>query len=142
VQLYTPASDPNTTNPGEKVLAAWIERFNARALDEICLLYSGQAVLWGTYATEPITEPAGIRRYFSSAFGQGLLVSLVHAQLHTQSFSSFYVCSGAYVVAKGSLPGAAASPARFTVVVGRERDSWRIVNHHSSLNPAALSSGA
>ncbi len=142
MQLYTPASYPNTKNPGEEVLAAWVERFNARALDELCSLYSDQAVLWGTYATELITEPSGIRRYFASAFGQGLVVSLVPAQLHTQSFSSFYVCSGAYVVANGLLPGAAESPARFTVVVGSERDSWRILNHHSSLNPAALSSGA
>ena len=142
MQHYSPASYTNTKNPGEEVLAVWIDRFNARALDAICSLYSDQAVLWGTYATELISEPAGIRRYFSSAFGQGLVVSLVHAHLHTQSFSSFYVCSGTYVVAKGSLPGAAASPARFTVVVASERECWRIVNHHLSLNPAALSSGA
>jgi hypothetical protein len=123
-------------DPAEELLTTWLKQFNAQDLDAICSLYSTEAVLWGTYAADLITEPEGIRRYFSEAFRQGLRAEAVQDTLHTQSFEPIYVCSGAYVVTKESVSGSAEYPARFTLVVAAVQGQWRIVNHHSSLNPA------
>ena len=123
-------------NPAAQLLAAWIEHFNANDLDAICSLYSTEAVLWGTYAANLITEAEGLRRYFSEAFRQGLRAEVVQDTLHTQICESIYVCSGAYVVTQQSTSGSAEYPARFTLVVSVVHGQWRIVNHHSSLNPA------
>jgi hypothetical protein len=126
-------------DPAARLLATWIEHFNAHDLDAICSLYSTEAVLWGTYATSLITDAEGIRRYFSQAFRQGLRAKVVQDTLHTQSCESIHVCSGAYVVTKESASGSAEYPARFTLVVATVHGQSRIVNHHSSLNPASTS---
>ncbi len=126
-------------NPAAQLLETWIEHFNVNDLDAICSLYSTEAVPWGTYAANLITEAEGVRRYFSEAFRQGLRAEVVQDTLHTQTCDSVYVCSGAYVVTKESATGFAEYPARFTFVVGATHGEWRIVNHHSSLNPARTS---
>ena len=126
-------------NPATQLLAAWIEHFNAHDLDAICSLYSTEAVLWGTYAANLTTEAEGVRRYFSEAFRQGLRAEVVQDTLHTQSYESICVCSGAYVVTKQSSSGSAEYPARFSLVVSTVQGQWRIVHHHSSLNPVRTS---
>ncbi len=115
--------------------------FNAHALEEICTLYSDNAVFWGTYAPKLITGPEGIREYFASAFSQNLNAEVAPDSLLAQTIESVHLCSGEYSVFKPSPAGLIEFPARFTLMAYTERNQWRIANHHSSLNPDSKSGG-
>jgi hypothetical protein len=129
---------PKDTQPSP--LAAvydWISAFNEGDVNRIVSLYDDNAVLWGTLASSLITSPAEITAYFERAL-QGKpapTVSLVDVYL--QSFESTAIASGSYLLNLTSGGQRLSLRARFTFTYKPIAGAWLIVNHHSSLVPAA-----
>jgi ketosteroid isomerase-like protein len=118
------------------LIGQWIEAFNAHDLDRITALYADDALLWGTFAAEPLDTADARRAYFAQAFSPALQAQAAAGHLHTQGEGGAVVVSGRYRLAVVRDGGPQTLAARFTAVLRATPAGWRIVHHHSSLVPA------
>jgi hypothetical protein len=115
----------------------WIGAFNDGDVKRISSLYADDAVLWGTLATSLITSPAEIASYFELAL-QGTPKPAVNLEgVYVQSYEGTAIASGAYLLSLTLAGQAVLLPARFTFTYRLTAGAWLVVNHHSSLVPAA-----
>lgn len=120
---------------------AWIDAFNRRELDTLCALYAPGAVLWGTLATELITEPVALRGYFERALGPALDTRVDLLDAHAQANGAMAIVSGRYRLRfrQGGTPREAL--ARYSFVLSQASQAgggWLVHHHHSSLMPEAM----
>jgi predicted ATPase/class 3 adenylate cyclase len=117
-----------------------VSAFNRRELDTLCTLYAADAVLWGTLATELITEPAALRAYFERALGPALDTTVELLDVHRQAGGdgTQAVLSGRYRLRFRQGGVVREVLARYSLVLAGGQDGgWRIRHHHSSLMPEA-----
>lgn len=122
------ASDPQAATE------AWAEAFKSRDPERIANLYDTDAVLWGTRSTKLAYDHASIVEYYTGmfpesavAFGEHRLRVYGGTAIDTGTYTVSYVRDGAAVVI----------PARFSLTYRLHGGKWLIVDHHSSLLPAA-----
>jgi len=132
------AHDPDLA--ADDAINAWIDAFNDNDIDRIAALYDAQAVLWGTLSPELINSAPGVRQYFQRAFqGSGGTLHMVLQGSHLRMFGDMAVNTGAYALHIRADGHTRVLPARFSFVYRHVQGRWLIVDHHSSLLPAAPS---
>ena len=119
----------------QATIQAWVAAFNQRQLDALCALYAPDAVLWGTLATELITQPAGLRVYFERALGPALDTTVALIDAHEQADAAAAVISGRYRLRFRNGTAWREAPARYSFVLVSGAGGWVIRHHHSSLSP-------
>jgi ketosteroid isomerase-like protein len=114
----------------------WVAAFNARELDTLCALYTPDAVLWGTLATQLLTDPAAIRGYFERAWSPALDTRVELLDLHLQHDGPLAIAAGGYRLEFLYQGRPHTQPARYSFVLVATAQGWRVRHHHSSMMPA------
>ena len=120
------------------VIQAWVDAFNAHDAARVSALYDDQAVLWGTLSTDMVTSVDAIDAYFDRTFQFNPPPTVHLGENLVRMFGGAAVASGGYTLAFEIAGQSHLMPARFSFTLHRMCDQWRIVDHHSSLVPAAL----
>ena len=120
----------------ERQVEGWFESWNqALATDDpsqVAQLYGDHALLLPTLSSELRETPEAITDYFNSFLARHPSGSVTHRQIRLG-------CNGA--VDAGTYRFTLHDPeatveARYTFVYGLEDGQWRILHHHSSLQPS------
>ncbi len=99
-------------------------------------LYHETAILLGTFANKPCVTPRQISDYFSELFGGGKIRFGVHVTeklIYEQNGILF--TTGEYLFSWQQNNTKIEVPARFTFILSKENDNWKIFHHHSSILP-------
>ncbi len=123
---------PISTGAVEALFDRWNAALASGDPGEVSALYSPDALLLPTLSPQPRTDPAGIRDYFSGFLAGGpqgriesRMIQLGCNEALDAGTYSFRFRDGHQV------------QARYTFVYGFDQGEWRIVHHHSSLEPSA-----
>jgi len=129
-----------SAGPKEDVAAAallWARTLGEDDPDKVLVLYSDDAVLWGTLSPKVRSDRAALRDYFVTAFKvlPGLKVAfgdqLIRVYGDTAINTGYYTFSFVKDGEPKSLP------ARYSFTYVKSGDRWLIVDHHSSAMPPA-----
>lgn len=121
---------------GETLLSAWVEAINAKSVDRVVDLYSRDAILFPTFATQPRRSIETIREYFTElAEEPGLSVILHTKSIVTQMpVKDLVVLSGLYRFTRTVDEIPLNFEARFTFFCDL-KSRHPILHHHSSQLP-------
>ncbi len=119
-----------------QILLRWTEAFNAGKPDDIAVLYAADATLWGTVAPAVIASPAEIRTYFANAAKAGTKVRFVDVST-TEVTPVTVVAVGRYEFERNQAGQPVVLPARYSFVLVKQGEAWKIAHQHSSLAPKA-----
>ena len=120
----------------ERQVEGWFESWNQALATgdpaQVALLYGDHALLLPTLSSELRETPEAITDYFNSFLARHPSGSVTHRQIRLG-------CNGA--VDAGTYRFTLHDPeatveARYTFVYGLEDGQWRILHHHSSLQPS------
>ena len=125
----------NTVKEIEKQLDRWFAALKTGDPDQVTSLYARDAILLSTLKGDVKQGHRKIRRYFEKDFlprhPSGTAV-----ESHTRLMGRVAVNSGIYrFQVDGKDGGRISVEARFTFVYQWLENDWKIVEHHSSLNP-------
>ena len=121
-------------------ISKWQEAIDFRSLDLVREVYSETAILMATFAK---SEKIGINEivpYFINLFKKDNL-SVIFTSYETQTIeqikgSPIEILSGTYIFSySGLLNVTRYVPARYTFVTIKDKNEFKIINHHSSLRP-------
>jgi uncharacterized protein (TIGR02246 family) len=115
---------------------AWAAAFNACDASKAAGLYHPDAVLWGTYAPEIISTPAGIRQYFERVCSSGPPPKVNLREQLVRVYDDTAVDSGTYTFAVVVQGQPRSIPARYSLTYRKTSGQWLIIDHHSSALPA------
>ena len=125
--------------PVRAALHAWAAAFNECDVDNLVVLYSPEALLWGTVSPVPIAGAAGIRDYFERTCSTRPPPRVVLGELLVRSQHGTAVSAGTYTFTL-TLQGLSHTlPARFSFAYRKVGLNWLVTSHHSSLMPPAAS---
>lgn len=112
----------------------WAKTLSEREPKAIANLYDEEAVLLATFS-DKLDSPEEILAYFEGLTkNEGLRVRF--DEVETKSFGpKSAASSGLYTFAYEKDGKTVEVPARFTFVYQKEKDGWKIVEHHSSTRP-------
>jgi hypothetical protein len=121
----------NMREQAEALLAVWATTFNAAEIGPLTALYAKAAVLLGTSSPELYVGQETLSRYFRL----GARVSIENFEVRPLSQGAL-LCAGFYNFVREVDATATTTPARFTFILVKEGEEWRILHHHSSALPA------
>lgn len=133
-----PTPDKTDVTAVTAATQAWVDAFNAHDAARVSELYDAQAVLWGTLSADLITSKDAIHAYFDRTFQFNPPPTVRLGQILVRVFGDAAVASGGYTLAFEIAGQCHPMPARFSFTYHRRGGQWPIVDHHSSLVPAAL----
>ena len=124
---------------------AWISAFNAHDSARVADLYAAEAVLWGTLSAEIMTSAEAVCAYFERTFQFNPPPTVSLGLNLVRVFGDMAVASGDYTLEFMIAGQSHLMPARFSFTyrlstsdAGEQGgEKWLIVDHHSSLVPAA-----
>ena len=124
------------TEDASAVIDQWVAAFNSGDVEKMVATYAPDATLHGTVNPTLASGHDALRSYFGPPaknkpqvkMGGSTVTVLSDSAVVLVGFYEFY----------GPQPGRllVTLPARYTFVVARRDDQWRIVHHHSSARPA------
>ena len=118
-------------------LAQWQSAFNACDTEQLTALYAPQALFWATTATAPITSTEGVRAYYK-AFCAGPVKLQMQAEASAiRTFGGTATAIGSATASYTVQDQPKSFKLRFTLTVQNLDGVTRIVEHHSSMLPAA-----
>jgi MFS superfamily sulfate permease-like transporter len=113
----------------------WKAFVDKRSLLGVVGLYNYNGLLWGTFAHELRPGHPNIKKYFAHLFENENLG--VHFDSHEiRQYGNVFIQSGAYTFSFTQKGKKVVIPARYSFVCRKERNSWIILEHHSSQFPA------
>jgi uncharacterized protein (TIGR02246 family) len=114
----------------QSFLEAWAQAFNTRDPSQVIAFYADDALLHGTSSAKLYAGIEEIRTYFRGnatvTFGKQYIVSIA---------PDVVLAVGHYVFSQGPDSRQPGTSARFTLVLRRSEESWKILHHHSSADP-------
>ncbi|MFM2080011.1 MAG: hypothetical protein RLZZ219_693 [Cyanobacteriota bacterium] len=120
-------------------VVALFERWNGALASgdpaTVAALYSDDALLLPTLSSEPRSSPGAITDYF-----KGFLALAPRGRIDSRTIQlgcDSAVDAGTYSFTLNGAEPPGRVQARYTFVYARRDGEWRIVHHHSSLQPAA-----
>lgn len=116
------------------IVERWAEHFNAGNSEAVAHLYTPDAVLWGTLSQDMTVSPDGIKAYFLEAARLGLTVKFGSYTARSIA-ADIAAIAGHYDLFRELKGRAALFPARYSLVLVKEKSGWLISQHHSSLRP-------
>lgn len=124
---------------------AWRQAIESLRVDDVLSLYErDDSVLWGTLAHKPLQGHGEISTYFGDFLNRTYIRVTTRDCRFRGVSNDIVIATGSYVFELGVQRNGAAShasattvPARFTFVFRQQPgcNSWRILEHHSSLFP-------
>lgn len=128
----------NTVKPEiTGAIQAWVAAFNSCDLGKVATLYDQDAVLWGTVAPAIITTPAGIRQYFERVCSAKMPTKVALGEQNVRTYGDTAVNAGTYTFTAFPEGQPRAFQARYSFTYRKRDGQWLIVEHHSSMTPAA-----
>ncbi len=125
-----------------QAVRAWVAAFNEHDAAKVSELYDPQAVLWGTLSAEIMTSADAVRAYFERTFNFNPPPTVSLGLNLVRVFGDTAVASGDYTLEFVIAGQSHLMPARFSfsyrLNAVESGTKWIIVDHHSSLVPAAL----
>ena len=123
-----------TAGPAEEANAV-VDRFsaayNSNDPEAVVKLYAPDAILLGTVSPVISVGTEAIRKYFSMIKGSGNKNAI--QERHTIVLGDgAVVVTGFYEFTRMQEGKPVPGPSRFTMVITRSGDEWRIAHHHSS----------
>ena len=129
----------------EREVSGWFEEWNQALASgdtsEVVKLYADQALLLPTLSAEPRQSPAAIRDYFTNFLARAPQGRVDSRTIQLGCNSAVDAGTYSFLVAD---PGPAEGTgerhwvsARYTFLYGYRDGEWRILHHHSSLQPPA-----
>ena len=127
-------------DPKAAVAAAaqeWSDALNKCDAAKAAQLYAPDAVLWGTTSQALISTPEGIRQYFEKVCAAANPPKVAFGEHLIRVYGDTAIDSGPYTftVIRDGKP--VQLPGRYTLAYRKVGSRWLIVDHHSSLRPAA-----
>lgn len=113
------------------VLEAWSAAYSSNEPEALVYKYWPDAVLLGTVSPVISQGTDAIRTYFGRLKGSGNKNSLVEKRTIVLNDSGV-VLTGFYVFTRMQDGKPVPGPSRFTMVMVKRGDEWRIAHHHSS----------
>ncbi len=141
-----------TTSPAGTAIAevtaavqGWITAFNEHDAAKVSGFYAAEAVLWGTMSAEIMTSAHAVRAYFERTFNFNPPPAVSLGMNLVRVFGDMAVATGDYTLEFLIAGQSHLMPARFSFTYrlhanepgGKGEERWLIVDHHSSLVPAA-----
>jgi uncharacterized protein (TIGR02246 family) len=112
----------------------WAATYSANDPDAVLQLYTDDAVFLGTVSPIIADNAEGRRAYFARLAGTGNKSSIAERRTLVISDTAVLV-TGFYDFTLMQDGKAVASLARFTMLLVKRGDGWRIAHHHSSARP-------
>ena len=110
---------------------------NSRDPERVVALYDSEAVLWGTASPTLRDTLGGIRDYFKPLAGFPTEFKAVVGEQHVRVYGDTAINTGSYTFTTVRDGKPTTLPARFSFVYRNRNGRWMIVDHHSSVMPAA-----
>lgn len=121
----------------EEVAAAgreWQDAIDARDAGKVASLYDHEALLYATFQTR-IDNPGDLLTYFEQLVKNNNLRVKFHRQDIRVFSDTCAINSGLYTFSYTEKEKKVSVPARYTFVYLKENGAWKIIEHHSSVNP-------
>ena len=112
----------------------WAAAFNAGEVENILATYTPDALVLGTLSPSLASKPDDLRAYFGAAAAAKSQVRLGESSAIVLS-NEAVVFTGFYEFSRPKEGQTVTFPSRFTFVVEKRNEAWKIVHHHSSLRP-------
>lgn len=119
----------------EATTQQWITAFNRKSAPDIVALYAKDAVFFGTTSPVLRDSQALVQDYFKNIGAAGGTISM--GDHRVQVFGDVAINTGFYTRTAVQDGKEVKNPARFTFVYQLRQGKWMIVEHHSSVVPAA-----
>ena len=117
-------------------LDGWAQAFVLENPETILACYAPDALLWGTLSPRLRETPAEIRSYFERVFAFGRRSVCFH-DANIRFYGPVGLATGAYTFSWDIEGQRQRVPARYSIAWVRGDGRWLIVDHHSSVMPAA-----
>lgn len=133
--IVPPLASAGEENQIAAATSAWREAIDSRDAKRVAALYDPEALLYATFQSR-VDNPKDLLSYFKHlAENENLKV-----KFHRQDIRCFSdevaINSGLYTFSYTKKNGEPVSiPARYTLVYMKENGTWKIIEHHSSVNP-------
>lgn len=112
----------------------WGKALSSNNLMNVISHYDYDALLWGTFAEELSTGKNSVEKYFEHLLkNKNLRVEF--KEYETRQYDSVFIQSGNYEFSFDKKGTRVSVPARYSFVCKKDKNSWRIVEHHSSQFP-------
>jgi uncharacterized protein (TIGR02246 family) len=124
--------------PKEDVAAAgqnWATVFADNNPDTMLPLYAKDAVLWGTLSPTVRSDPAAVKAYFVGAFQALPKATVRFGDQLIRVYGDTAVNTGYYTFSYTKDGETKTIPARYSFTYVKDRNDWKIVDHHSSAVP-------
>ena len=113
----------------------WGNALNSHNLLNVINHYDYDALLWGTFAKDLSNGHTPIKKYFEHLIElRGIKVHF-HNDYEIRQYNDIFIQSGGYEFSYLKRNEIITVPARYSFVCKKDRSSWYILEHHSSILP-------
>jgi uncharacterized protein (TIGR02246 family) len=114
---------------------AWVKAMNSHNQEQVVVLYSPDAVLWGTRSPSLRDNPAAIKDYFKILQTVDPSYKVVIGEQRIRVYGDMAINTGTYTFSEIRDGKETNRPSRFSFVYRKQDGRWLIVDHHSSALP-------
>jgi len=125
-----PSDQKSLTN----FLREWGLSLETKSTFNVVSHYDYNALLWGTFAQELSTTKRSVEQYFEHLLKNKNL-KVTFGDYETRQYGDIFIQSGEYEFSFYRRENPVIIPARYSFVCKKDRNSWKIVEHHSSEFP-------
>jgi hypothetical protein len=118
-----------------RFIADWGQALNSHNVLSVLNHYDYDALLWGTFASHLGSGHLPIKKYFEHLMELKNLSVTFHDDLEVRQYNDIFVQSGSYTFRYQKRAEWIDVPARYSFVCKKDRNSWYILEHHSSQLP-------
>lgn len=115
-------------------LNGWGLSINSHNVLNVVNNYDYDALLWGTFAKQLHNGHTSIKKYFNHLMELADL-RVVFDSAEVRQYGDIFIQSGAYTFSYRQKGNEVRVPARYSFVCKKDRNSWMILEHHSSEFP-------
>lgn len=113
----------------------WGNALNSHNLLNVINHYDYDALLWGTFAKDLSIGHMPIKKYFEHLIElRGIKVHF-HNDYEIRQYNDIFIQSGGYEFSYSKRNEIITVPARYSFVCKKDKSSWYILEHHSSILP-------
>lgn len=112
----------------------WGHSLKTNSVINIISHYDYNAMLWGTFADDLSKDKLSVENYFKHLLKNKNL-SVEFGNYETRQYGDIFIQSGDYEFSFDKKNNKIRIPARYSFVCKKDKNSWKIVEHHSSQFP-------
>lgn len=112
----------------------WGHALKTNSVFNIIAHYDYDALLWGTFADDLSKDKKSVEKYFEHLLKNKNL-KVEFGDYETRQYGDIFIQSGDYEFSFDKKNSLVKVPARYSFVCKKDKNSWKIVEHHSSQFP-------